>query len=179
MKKNLDINTFADEVPENYVHVNFDMEDLVGFGDDIKASADEHHSRKHKAKKKTAQDVVRLDLDDDDDDNDAPPPPPQPATQQTRPTGPPPTQPGTSNASCSRTMPVSLIQRQTKKPQSQSFRVSTPISECPFLDLDEDLNILDNSTSTGTPLNSSIGFNDEFENERVTRSVSLKRSKGH
>ena len=38
LKKNLDINTFANEVPENYVHVNFGMEDLIEFGDDIKAS---------------------------------------------------------------------------------------------------------------------------------------------
>ena len=179
LKKNLDINTFADEVPDNYVNVNFDMDTLVEFGNDIKASADEHHARKHNAKKKTARDAVRLNLDEDEDDeNDPTPSPPRPATQQTMPTSPPATQPGTSNASCSRTIPVSVIQRQTKKPQSQLFRVSTPISECPFVDFDEDDDILDNSTSTGTPLNSSIGFN-ELENERVTRSISLKRSKGH
>ena len=180
MKKGLDINTFAEEIPENYSPVEFDMDYIVECSDNIVESAEEHHNRKpRKNKPDVAAEAVRFPWDDDDDDDaERPEPPRQPAGHRAQPPGPSsPPAPGPAGAcSGSRTMPVSVIQRQ-KKTQSQLSVATTPSVEC-FFDIDED-DIFNDSNSTGTPLNSSIGKqNDEMANIRVTRQMSKQRSEG-
>ena len=73
--------------------------------------------------------------------------------------------------------PYSVIQRQ-KKTQNQLFVATAPPVEC-FFEINED-DLFNDSNSSGTPLNSSIGKEkDEMdENVRMTRSMSKQRSEG-
>ena len=181
MKKGLDINTFAEEIPENYSAVEFDIEDIVECSENIVESAEEHHNRKsRKNKPGVAAQAVRFPWDDDDDTIELPEPPRQPAGQRASPPGPsPPSAPGPTQActGTSRTMPVSVIQRQ-KKTQNQLFVATAPPVEC-FFEINED-DLFNDSNSSGTPLNSSISKEkDEMdENVRMTRSMSKQRSEG-
>ena len=45
-KKNLDPNTFATEIPDDYEPRNFDVKKLVEFGNNIQVSAENHHGKR-------------------------------------------------------------------------------------------------------------------------------------
>ena len=111
LKNNLDPNTYARTIPENYRGKKFSLDDLKTFSDDVEKSAKEHNDPKRKKKKQPEtegfnvpfhleDDCANYDYSSDEDDGTAPRdsvPTSEPALGQTQSTGigsesPPPTQ---------------------------------------------------------------------------------------
>ena len=65
MQHDMDPNTYAKSVPENYNGKNFTVEDLRAFSDDIKKSARDHD--KKVVKRKTSEKVYNLDVEVNDE----------------------------------------------------------------------------------------------------------------
>ena len=77
-KKNLDPNSFAEEIPEEYEPKIFDVKKLVEYSQNIERSAEEHHKKKKKEKDNNEayvpfgleDDGANYDTEDSADDND-------------------------------------------------------------------------------------------------------------